>query len=423
MPLNRARYRATHDDWPEIVRDRNKNWRRRKYRSLWSPRECVIQIAFHAMLACLACFYILWCLRCSKQYKAPAARAKIPKRDALMVEVKGGAAVNQDKLWQRVVCIGHLQAIVSVYGVGMHGRVFGVGLRPGRCLIVSLYLPKHSITYRLQVGGHVVHHLDPSICAPHRCVVRLCHAVCAVVVVVVVVLYGMSQVSMEDLEALFVQSNLADFLLPGHKFDLCGLLVDMVEVRTQTEENSGSEVEDEVSDANSSSEDNCSEHRDSVSDDVDNESSSRKDAELEGTAEPSLQDAATRPVCIRDRVAYLTPGIKHRAGYEVRRRWGMLDLSGMTASPFPSPLTWRAARGSRGKQLQRVEAARKRRAEFRERQAALAAVEGARLEALDAADREAHAVRVAQLEAEEAAAKCKLFAHGSSIECYQAHSG
>ena len=41
MPLNRARYRATHEDWPEPIRDRNKRWRTRKYRSLWSPRECV----------------------------------------------------------------------------------------------------------------------------------------------------------------------------------------------------------------------------------------------------------------------------------------------------------------------------------------------------------------------------------------------
>ena len=93
----------------------------------------------------------LYTLVHSNKYKPAPPKAKIPRRDALIVAQKGGAALNQDKIWQNVVCIGDQHGIATVFGVGLHGRVFGRGLHIPRFLVVSLYLPKRASSHTLKV--------------------------------------------------------------------------------------------------------------------------------------------------------------------------------------------------------------------------------------------------------------------------------
>lgn len=129
MPTLKQRFAATHNTYPEPIRDRNKRWRFEKYRSVWSPRD--------------------------PQFKKKRKRSKQPLRDSNVIEV-GGETTNMDKLWQRIVCIRDEHAICSVFGVGVRGRLFGRGLRTSRFLLVDLYLPKRCSKHVLKVRGQRV---------------------------------------------------------------------------------------------------------------------------------------------------------------------------------------------------------------------------------------------------------------------------
>lgn len=73
-----------------------------------------------------------------------------PRRDYLKVAIEGGHT-HRDRLLRRAAMIGGTYCILTVYGMGIHGRVFGEGLKIKRYLLFEAYIPDRCMKHTLEV--------------------------------------------------------------------------------------------------------------------------------------------------------------------------------------------------------------------------------------------------------------------------------
>ena len=115
--------------YEEPIRDRDKNWRK----ALWT-----------SILPAL--------MRRSNGYEPPQSSVRLINEGMETSKVFiSGMMMNKTRILRRVRCLGSAPMIITIYGLGINGRVFIVANQRPRYLLVVAYDPSTTATYTLRL--------------------------------------------------------------------------------------------------------------------------------------------------------------------------------------------------------------------------------------------------------------------------------
>lgn len=149
MPCSNANFLEDNADhrhgYEEPIRDRNKHWRKLLWTSIL-PRL----------------------MRDSNGYHAPVSRlVRINEGSQSCKIFTSGVLMNKTRILRRVRCIGAFPMIITLFGLGINGRVFIPGAHRPRFIFIQAYCPALTTTFTLQLDMPTLresfsHHLlDP----------------------------------------------------------------------------------------------------------------------------------------------------------------------------------------------------------------------------------------------------------------------